>query len=400
MKVLIINNIYSPYRVGGAEVSVQVLAEGLRKNGHDVMIIALGNIEDENTKSGGVTYIKYPHVEKIWPVKKDRNIFSRLAFQYVGDFFKAHVSSKIAKTINLFRPDIVHTNNLAGIGSCVWPIVSSFNVPIVHTLRDYYHLCVKQTMYNQNMQCNCNRQCKMCFMATAIRRLRSSRVDMLVGNSDYILQAHIREGYFKNAKTNVVSGGLPDSFRLEEKTPPQSVTRVGYLGQLVFTKGVDDFIQLAHNFKQINFVVGGDVSNQYALQLTTKNSLSNLTWLGRVNPQEFLDSIDILIVPSKWHEPLPRVIYEAYARGVLVVATENGGNPSVMDELPQEYKFLYASENFDLLLSAFQKALDFILSKKFNPNILIKHSSLFSESRIIDKYSMIYEDLHSNYLKK
>ncbi len=364
------------------------------------MIIALGSIQDNNTKSHGVCFIKYPFMENIWPVKNNRNLVSRLAFQYIGDFLTVHVSSAISKTISLFRPDIVHTNNLAGIGSCVWPIVSNFNIPIVHTLRDYYHLCVKQTMYNQNTQCNCTRQCKMCFVATALRRLRSSHVDTLVGNSNYILQAHIKENYFKNAKTYVVSGGLPDSFRLKKKTPPQRINRVGYLGQLVFTKGVDDFIHLAHYFKKTKFVIGGDCSNQYAIRLRSEDTLSNLSWLGRVNSQEFLDSIDILVVPSKWHEPLPRVIYEAYARGVLVVATENGGNPSVMTGLPQEYQFLYASESEDQLLSSFKRALDFVLSEKFNPNILIKHSSIFAESQIIDKYCKIYQKLNKNHQNK
>ncbi len=34
MKILIINNLYYPYKVGGAEVSVQILAEELKNQGH------------------------------------------------------------------------------------------------------------------------------------------------------------------------------------------------------------------------------------------------------------------------------------------------------------------------------------------------------------------------------
>ncbi|ODB92743.1 hypothetical protein A3197_20410 [Candidatus Thiodiazotropha endoloripes] len=391
MKVLIINNIYYPYRIGGAEVSVQVLAEGLKKQGYQVLVIALGNVKFEQDTPKDVSFITYPYMEKLWPVVENRNIISRLAFQYVGDFIKIHASTNIRRIIHSFMPDVVHTNNLAGIGSCVWSIVSNLKVPIVHTLRDYYHLCIKQTMYNPNKSCNCSRQCKMCLITTVVRRIRSSHVNVVVGNSEHILQSHLREGYFKNARTDVVSGGLPDSFRLSNRVPTKSVNRVGYLGQIVKTKGVNDFINLAYINNSIEFLIGGDNTSLYASKLQDNNLLHNLKWMGRVDPKEFLDSIDILIVPSKWHEPLPRVIYEAYSRGVLVVATKNGGNPSVMDELPKAYRYLYESNNFELMTSTFQKAVSFVESNDFKPNILIDHSILFSESNIIDKYCRIYE---------
>ncbi|MES9929262.1 MAG: glycosyltransferase [Candidatus Thiodiazotropha sp. 6PDIVS] len=215
----------------------------------------------------------------------------------------------------------------------------------------------------------------------------------IVGNSDHILQAHLTNGYFKHAKKYVVSGGLSESFIRDHKKPPNKVSHIGYLGQIVLTKGVDDFIQLAHKYNNLNFVIGGDVSNQYALKLKMKNKLSNLFWLGRVDPEEFLDSIDILIVPSKWHEPLPRVIYEAYARGILVVATDNGGNPSVMKKLSAEYRLLYSSDNSNSLFSIFQDALNLISSGKYDPNVLIKNSLNFTKTKIVDQYCRIYNEV-------
>ena len=37
MKILIVNTMYSPSKVGGAEISVQSLAEGFHKKGHQVI---------------------------------------------------------------------------------------------------------------------------------------------------------------------------------------------------------------------------------------------------------------------------------------------------------------------------------------------------------------------------
>lgn len=43
MKILIVNTLYSPFKVGGAEVSVQILAEELVMKGHSVRVVTLHN---------------------------------------------------------------------------------------------------------------------------------------------------------------------------------------------------------------------------------------------------------------------------------------------------------------------------------------------------------------------
>jgi len=43
MKIMMINTLYHPYKVGGAEVSVQLLAEKLANMGHTVSVVTLHN---------------------------------------------------------------------------------------------------------------------------------------------------------------------------------------------------------------------------------------------------------------------------------------------------------------------------------------------------------------------
>ena len=42
MKIMIFNALYYPYRVGGAEISVQLLAEELVRQGNKVCVVTLG----------------------------------------------------------------------------------------------------------------------------------------------------------------------------------------------------------------------------------------------------------------------------------------------------------------------------------------------------------------------
>jgi glycosyltransferase involved in cell wall biosynthesis len=40
--------------------------------------------------------------------------------------------------------------------------------------------------------------------------------------------------------------------------------------------------------------------------------------------------VDLTVVPSLWHEPLARVIFESFAHGVPVLASSRGGSPELV----------------------------------------------------------------------
>lgn len=68
------------------------------------------------------------------------------------------------------------------------------------------------------------------------------------------------------------------------------------------------------------------------VELRGRYSSPAIAFLGYVKPEEFFARIDVLVVPSLWEEPLGRVIYEAYARGVAVIANRLGGMPEIIEE--------------------------------------------------------------------
>jgi glycosyltransferase involved in cell wall biosynthesis len=52
--------------------------------------------------------------------------------------------------------------------------------------------------------------------------------------------------------------------------------------------------------------------------------------IGKAAPAAFYESIDVTVVPSLWHEPLARVIFESFAHGVPVLASSRGGSPELV----------------------------------------------------------------------
>lgn len=383
MRIILINNLYTPNIVGGAERSVEVLAKGLQGKGCEVLIITLGPLNDT---SNGVASINYPRLLDVWPVKKNRSTIERLYFQFSGDLGLNNLTRKLSILLEDFKPNALHTNNLAGIGDSVWEIASNKNIPVIHTIRDYFQVCAKQNMMNKNG--NCSHQCLKCKILTCTRQYKSKFVSHVVGNSNFTLQAHLKEGYFKNATSSVISGGLGDDYLNCTEVKP-STNHIGYIGQIIPSKGIEDILELAVRTNTPTKIAGSD-DNEYAKKLKSKYSqYKNISWLGHANAINFYRSIDVLVVTSIWAEPLPRVIYEAMSQGVAILATNVGGNPEIMTgELSN---FLYEPGDIETLIQKYNLLResitdDFILN-------LIKESKRFSSDQVSNKYLTIYKEL-------
>lgn len=385
MKILIVNNLFEPNIVGGAEVSVKHLAMMLLDRGVEVKILSLGL----NGNSSFTEYASYKGLTSIWPIKSPRSFLQRLAFQFIGDVNPIHLSKQINRVFDEFNPDIVHTNNLAGIGQNIWGFAKNRNIKVVHTLRDYYQLCAKQTMYQDGT--NCNGQCTECKFLCFRRSHQSANVDYVIGNSEFTLKAHLNAGYFPNAKTGVISGGLAEDFVLKGDRKNRNKIIIGYLGQILPSKGLEDFLLVSNFLPDFNFYIAGAGEQSYIDSLKEKHPQGNIHFMGRVVAKEFLDSISILVVTSKWNEPLPRVIYEAHSRGVSVVASRVGGNPEIMTG--SQEKYLYNPGDIDSLFNLLSDLISKLRENKINFNELKLHSSRFLATSVSEKYLKIYEEL-------
>lgn len=84
MKIMIFNALYHPYRVGGAEISVQLLAEELVRQGEKVCVVTLSeNKIREERFINGVNVISLPLRNVYWPYSDKKNLRLR---NYYGMF--------------------------------------------------------------------------------------------------------------------------------------------------------------------------------------------------------------------------------------------------------------------------------------------------------------------------
>ena len=384
MKLLIVNNLYYPFQVGGAERSVEQLVLGLRDRGHDCRVLSLGVGNSSNIDFR----MSYPFMNRIWPVNDKRNFIHRLFFQFFGDYFSFHLKKQFMMVLQEYKPDVVHTNNLAGIGDWIWKECRNKNIKVVHTLRDYYQICAKQTMWSEEGG-ECSSQCRKCRILTSPRKQCSKSVDVVVGNSRYTLDRHLTCGYFESARAHVISGGLASDFGKNHiSTDCIEIFDVGYIGQIIPSKGVEVFLEFVRS-EGVSALVAGTGPLDYVNHLKEVYRDSKVTWLGRVAPEEFYSRVGLVVVPSLWPEPLPRVVYEAYAYGLPVIASAVGGNPDVL--FPDHRMGLFLPDNLIDLVRAYREISSLVDST--TTNTLIEYSKMFSRENVVSNYLELYKEV-------
>ncbi len=141
-------------------------------------------------------------------------------------------------------------------------------------------------------------------------------------------------------KTYRISGVGVDTARwaVEEGPPaeamePRRPLTVGFVGRLIEQKGVLDFLDAAESLRcraeagAFRFVIAGDGPlRPHVARRVERSGEAGPEYHGYVDdPREFIGSLDVLVLPTYYPEGLPRVILEAMAMGVPVIASRTRG---------------------------------------------------------------------------
>lgn len=141
---------------------------------------------------------------------------------------------------------------------------------------------------------------------------------------------------------------------------------VSFLGQIREIKGVQDFIAMARRISDPNarFLIAGECrdpkkfSGSYSqddlkAMIGADDRIRYLGYVGRV--EDIYQSSDIIVMPSRWEEPLGLISLEAGACRKPVVATRVGGIPEVVEDGVNG--FLVAPADIDALVARIETLL-------------------------------------------
>lgn len=383
--IILIHSLYFPHVVGGAEISTQILAEVL-SSVFDVYVITLGpqltGTKWEEIK--GVNVIRIPSSNIYWMGKIQNHSNIQKIIWHSIDMYNIFHKNKLTKIIKEINPLLIHTQNLMGISTIVWDIAFKLNIPIVHTLRDYYLINpLNSGIYNKVHR-------KLSFQL-------SQRVAGVIGISSFMLKKHVETGFFKNSEkvviSNVVTGDTINKTRI--KILGDKSLKIGYFGQIESIKGVNELLMAISELNSgvvKEVLVCGDGSQKNILEQKFNND-KRIKFLGKLSQSEtkkIMSEVDLTAVPSIWEEPFGRVIIESFQVGTPVVGSYKGGIP----ELIENKNFLFNpldKNSIKASITSFYESED---NERINiSNECVEKSKNFNEDMLLRQHMSLYERL-------
>jgi glycosyltransferase involved in cell wall biosynthesis len=333
VKILIVNTLYPPIQVGGAEKSVSLLAEALTRGGDIVTVVSLHQTRDEADETrNGVRVYRLPLDNLYWPYgrKVKPGILLRLLW-HLREMWNWNAAARFGAILDREMPDVVHTNNVACFSVSIWREVRKRNIRLVHTLRDYALVCVHEGMYRNGH--SCERQCLDCRLFGVARKAESSKLDAVVSNSNFTLQAHRGNGLFQNVPSHVIYNIADmDEVQDNSRRGARSATLVfGFIGLIEPRKGIEVVLEATTHLvaQDWQLRIAGRGLEDYVAALKTKYTDPRIEWLGFIRAQDFYPAIDVTLVASLWPEPLPRTLIETFAYGRSAICARSGGTPEI-----------------------------------------------------------------------
>lgn len=391
MKILYLNTLYSPLIEGGAEISLQLIVEGMKARGYEVAVLSLGpekGLTEDVVQ--GVKVYRAGLKNRYWPYTKQRpGKLNRLAW-HLKDRHNAAMGAVVREVLRQEKPDVVSCHNLAGWSVAVWDEIHASGIPIVQVLHDMYLACANSNMFKGEHPCE--RQCLSCRLLRGQHVSKSDQVGAVVGISQSILDRFTELGYFKHSEKRVIhntrSIPLPPT---KTARKPGDRLRVGYLGTLSRIKGVEWLIDQFQSLDiNATLSIGGRGQSDYEKHLKSLVRKPSISFLGQVKSNEFYSEIDVLVVPSLWQEPLGMVAIEALAHHLPVIAHKIGGlQESVKEGLNGLYCF---SSDPDSLGSAITRLYEDV--KLYNDLSVAARDSvadILSEERMIGEYEAVID---------
>jgi len=117
------------------------------------------------------------------------------------------------------------------------------------------------------------------------------------------------------------------------RTPRPGANRIGVIGRIAPEKGQLEFVEMARSLPYRFVICGAPLFSDSDYFNRVKQAAQGLPiefigWQDDIN--QVLSTLDLLVVPSGPHEATTRVILEAFAAGVPVVANNSGGIPEIV----------------------------------------------------------------------
>lgn len=397
LRILHISSVYPPHVIGGAEKVVAQLAEAQVGNGMDVGAAFLSRGALPSAERNGVHTFPQADRNLIWMEDVMRRPRPMRTANKLLQVVNANAADDFGKVIAAFSPDIVHTHSMVDLPPHVWARAKAGGAKLVHTLHDYDLICSRASLFRNGH--NCTTRHMSCRVLSAWKKRFTRHIDAVVAVSKPVLDEHCHYGMFAHlpeSRQRVIWNAMPTgacrpSTRTVRRYGPFTF---GFLGRLVPEKGIEVLLRACRSLPRDGWQlkVAGKAPGDQAPFRALADGLP-VEFCGFVDPVPFLDSIDVLVVPSIWREPFGLTVVEAFARGVPVIGSDQGAIADLVGAVGKEW--LVPAGDVDALAAKMHATLVLGSTAMPGPEAFDAVIQATAVDRMVDDYSLLYAFLRS-----
>jgi glycosyltransferase involved in cell wall biosynthesis len=390
-----LNTLYPPYGAAGAETTLRLLAAQMMDRGHDCNVVTLTpGRQAEAREIDGIPVHYIPLANVFWPHGASKMLPWRVTFQTI-EAYNPVMKRRLTRLLQRLSPEVVNFHNLQGFSASAWSAAQDLRIPIVQTLHDYYTACPRSAMWRPG-QGNCASLCSECRVFSRPRRAMSGIPDAVTCVSNRVFDRLTKAGAFPRAvagqqpiriiRGNNAADALPDVAPPVPRVP----LRLGFMGRLDPSKGLENLIDAVRRLPEgaASLRIAGTGRPDYTQALHARAAgVAGISFLGHAAPPEFFPSIDLLVIPSIWEDPFPRVFHEALAYGVPSLATPLGGLSEVVEH--GRNGFLMAGADAEALFASLSELIGASWDRGFVFAECRKAAADFMPSRISAEYEAV-----------
>jgi len=267
--------------------------------------------------------------------------------------FSKNSYDRTRSLIRSFKPDAAHFHNTFFVMTpAVFYACKDEGVPVLVSLHNFRLMCINALFFRDNRPCeDCLPGSRMsgiihrCYrgslpfsvLAAGMtdyhwrRRTWTDTVDHFAVATEFTKKKHLQAG-IPSEKITV----LPPF--VEE--PSDSAQHKGdyalYAGRLSHEKGIDVLLKAWRDVKEIPLYIVGQGPMQKEIETyINDHGMTQVKMLGFLEGEDYLKVFaraKFLVVPSVCYENFPRVVAEAYACGVPVLANRHGTMQEVVED--------------------------------------------------------------------
>lgn len=390
MRIILATEYYYPISKGGTEMYIHQLAKQFVANGHDCMVISLSNelhtSEFDNIKIKYIPFEKNKYNDQEHPSNLSELI--KIVSDYSPDIFHLHTYTPSLGVIHLLKVKelgvrVFFTAHLPSF-TCLRGDLMRFGTEVCDGIM-IQNKCMNCYLHFTGISNELNRKfllrvSKIEIFRKAISRLNQFQIkvdslttfknnlEKIIVVSQWQKNIFILNGFEENSIAVCRQSIDIENIRNDDKDFRYDKVRIGFVGRIVNAKGLHLLLDILSEFDrskfELNIIAIKSINEiEYYNSMKNKASVLEANWRENLNSEEvfnFLDNIDLLVVPSIMLETGPYVAFEALARKVPVLAFNYGGvrevinntNGFLMDN-PTELKEILHNiiNNVDLLKS-------------------------------------------------